>query len=88
MTARDQVLAAGEIVESIRPLLAGHSPEVVGAALADLFATLLAGYHDARGKKRTTELREAVITEWLKVARALVEPNEHLLLERLRRRSN
>jgi hypothetical protein len=33
------------LVERIRPILAGQSPEVVGAALADLLAILLAGYH-------------------------------------------
>jgi hypothetical protein len=53
MTMRDQVHLSGAIVEQVRPILAGHSPEVIGAALADLFATLLAGYFDDRGPEFT-----------------------------------
>jgi hypothetical protein len=35
---------AADLVERIRPLIAGKPPEVVGAALANLVALLFAGY--------------------------------------------
>jgi hypothetical protein len=88
MTVRGQVHESGEIVEQVRPILAGHSPEVVGAALADLFATLLAGHFDDRGPVETAALREEIIARWLETARLLIKPNEQMILARHRRGSN
>lgn len=36
---------AGELVELIRPLLAGRSPEVIASTLGQLLAILVAGHH-------------------------------------------
>jgi hypothetical protein len=85
MTRRDQAASeVWEIVERIRPILAGHQPEVVGAALADLFAMLLAGHYDPRGPAETDKMREELIAEWLKTARKLIEPNQQMILARAR----
>jgi hypothetical protein len=88
MTVRDRVNESGAIVEQVRPILAGHSPEVVGAALADLFATLLAGHFDDRGPAETAELREEIMASWIETARKLIAPNEQMILARHRRGSN
>jgi hypothetical protein len=88
MTDDQAASKATEIVERIRPILAGNKPEVIGAALADLFAMLLAGHYDDRGPAETAELREELITEWLKTARALIEPNQKMILARYRRESH
>jgi hypothetical protein len=88
MTVRDRVNESGEIVEQVRPILAGHSPEVIGAALADLFATLLAGHFDDRGAVETAELREEIMATWIETARRLIKPNEQMILARHRRGSN
>jgi hypothetical protein len=44
------------LVEEVRPILAGHSPEVIGAALADLVAIWLAG-HVVAGDIEATDRR-------------------------------
>jgi hypothetical protein len=67
-----------DIVERVGPILAGNPPEVVGAALADLFAMWLAGHFDERGPAATAELREELIAKWLEAARQLIEPNEKM----------
>jgi hypothetical protein len=85
MTARN--VAVASIVDRVRPILTGNPPEVVGAALADLFATLLAGHFDDRGPAATAELREELIARWLETARQLIEPNEKMLLARYRRKA-
>lgn len=70
------------IVEWVRPILAGKEPEVIGAALADLFAMLLAGHFDARGAAETDALREQFIAHWLDTVRKLIGPNEQKILAR------
>jgi hypothetical protein len=73
----DQV---AEIVERVRPILAGNPSAVTGAALADLFAIWLVGHFDDRGPAETAELREELIDQWVKTARQLIEPNEKMIL--------
>ncbi|SIO49978.1 hypothetical protein SAMN05443247_06596 [Bradyrhizobium erythrophlei] len=43
--AAEATAAADELVELIKPVFAGQSPEVVGAALGQLLAILIAGHH-------------------------------------------
>jgi len=57
----------GEIVERIRPLLAGYHPAVQGAVCADLLAIWLAGHEHA--------LREALLTAHIVSVRELVPVN-------------
>ncbi len=69
------------IVERIRPLLAGHRPEIQGAVLADLLATWLAG-HMGEGADR---VREELLRMHIEMVRKLIPVNETMILERLRR---
>ena len=52
----------------IKPLLAGHEPEVQGAALADLVSIFFAGHHPA--------LREESIELWVETMRDLIPESE------------
>jgi hypothetical protein len=81
-SSAEQAKEAMEIVERVRPIFAGKPPEVIGAALADLFATLLAGHFDDRGPAATAELREMLIGNWLETMRKLIEPNEQMIRAR------
>ena len=68
MTRSDQAHEVEAIVEAIRPMLAGKTPEVQGAVLADLLAIFLAGHHP--------ELREQLLTMHIEGVRKLIAPNE------------
>jgi hypothetical protein len=68
----DLVAEVNEVVAQIRLLLAGRGPEVQSAALADLVATLLAGFQGP-GK---LEAREAMLELWLETMRELIPTNE------------
>jgi hypothetical protein len=57
-----------ELVESIRPLLAGQGPVVQGAALADLVSMWIAGHNPAS--------RDEALNDWLELVRNLVPINE------------
>jgi hypothetical protein len=73
---------AGEVarlVESIRPLLAGHPPDVQGAALAELLATWLAGHWIPESAADTHELRESLLVTHLSMVRKLTSVNAALL---------
>jgi hypothetical protein len=52
---------AAAIIDRIRPLLAGHSPEVQGAVIADLTAIWLAGHHVAGDEDATRKMRDALL---------------------------
>jgi hypothetical protein len=77
---------AMRLVEEIKPKLAGLAPELQGAVLADLLAMWLAG-HFAGDAEATARLRRTMLAEHLKTVSGLVEPNEAMLLERLKRQS-
>lgn len=54
------------LVDRIRPILAGHMPDIQGAVIADLLAIFLAGHTTEDG------IREIVFDGWLALARDLV----------------
>jgi hypothetical protein len=56
------------VVNQIRPLLAGRSPEIQGAILAELLATFLAGHHPG--------LRDEILTLHVEKVRELIAPCE------------
>jgi hypothetical protein len=56
-----------DLVERIRPILAGNHPAVQGAAMADLVAIWLAGH--------PAEFREQLLALHVDKVRALVPPN-------------
>ena len=72
------------IVERIMPMFAGEHPLIVGGALADLLALWLAGQIDPRGAKATRAHREAILKLHVDTVRALIKPNEEILLRQLR----
>ena len=68
------------LVEMIRPLLAGRSPEVVSATLADLLSMWLAG-HFVGGDKENAALREQLLADHVELVRRLIPVNEQMILE-------
>ena len=71
-----------DLVEQIRPHFTGKEPGIVGAALADLLATLLAG-HQGEGKR---ELREELLRNHIGIVRKLIPINEARMLAWLQER--
>ena len=69
----------GRLVEKIRPILAGNPSPTVGAALADLLATLLAGHFGGTPAKDKA-LREELLRMHLKIVRRLIPVNEREIL--------
>jgi hypothetical protein len=67
------------IVERIRPLLAGHSPDVQGAALADLLGLWLAGHHVAGNRRATWAMRDELLDEHCIAVRELTSLNAKIL---------
>lgn len=61
-----------ELVERIKPILAGQDPREQGAALAELLSLWLAGH-------RPPELREALLTHHIEAVRALMAVNARAL---------
>jgi hypothetical protein len=75
-------ITATMLANSIRPLFAGQSPDIIGAVLADLLATLLAGHGLNGDQKRTGELREKILLLHMEYVRKLIPVNEQAILER------
>ena len=50
-----------ELCERISPILAGNEPEVIGATLCELLATLLAGHVVIGSVEETHKLREEIL---------------------------
>lgn len=67
--------AVEQLVELIRPLLAGRAPGIQGAALADLTAIWVAG-HIILGKRTETEaMRERLLMGHMDMVRELIRLN-------------
>lgn len=64
-----------QLVERIRPILAGVPSPVQGAVLADLLAIWLAGHIDRTSSQHTDALREELLQHHLATVRALVPVN-------------
>jgi hypothetical protein len=78
MSSADEI---GPIVERIRPLLAGHSPEVQGAVLADLLAIFLAAHGVDDPDPAVEALREEILRLHIDAVRALIPINVAMLAE-------
>jgi len=74
-----------KLVERIRPLLSGRSPQTQGAALADLLAMWLAGHIVQGNPAATDELREELLEAHTAVVRKLIPVNSHAIHGDLRR---
>ena len=70
-----------ELVEAIRPLLAGFPAPVQGAVLADLLAIWLAGHFGSDAAK-TAEIREMLLEAHNETVRRLIPENEEHILTR------
>jgi hypothetical protein len=66
--------------KQIAPLLHGYDPGIIGAVLADLTATWLAGWQGSEKDKR--KIRRTLLRLHVEQIKALIEANEQLLLER------
>ena len=71
--------AVHDMVEAIRPLLAGKSAPVQGAVLADLLAIWLAGHSTDRGSTEDAALREELLAHHIKAVRTLISVNEEII---------
>jgi len=78
MNSDDLAYDAVALAARIAPLFAGRPPEVVGAALADLMSTLLAG-HQGPGAE---DLRAELLAMHIDKVLELVPLNERILQER------
>jgi hypothetical protein len=61
--------------DRIRPLFAGKDPEIIGATLADLLATLLAGFIVDDDERETSKLREEMLALHIAGVRSLIPIN-------------
>ena len=64
-----------QIVKAISPLLAGHSPEIQGAVLADLLAMFLAGHVGSDADA----VREEILRLHIETVRELIPVNEEII---------
>jgi hypothetical protein len=70
-----QISEVVAIIAQIRPLLAGHVPEVQGAVLADLLAIWLAGHHVAGDEDATRKMRAELLAMHCTKVRELTSIN-------------
>ena len=68
-----------ELVEVMRPHLAGKSPQVQGAVLADLLAIWLAGHHVADDADATRKMRAEMLALHCQAVRQLVPVNAAMI---------
>ena len=88
--------AALELMEEMRPLLAGKGAEVQSAALADLTSMWLAGMFLTNrqtgelNRRATDQMREDALKTFIKTVRELVPVNEEIITKPLldKRRAN
>jgi hypothetical protein len=68
-----EVYAAAGLAEQIKPLLAGHRPDIQGAALAELLAIWLAGHRVLNDPAEQARLREELLATHIAAVRELVD---------------
>lgn len=61
------------LVDEISPLLHGHTPEVLGSAIAELLAIFIAGHHP--------EIRDVTFNTLIDLAKSLVPVHIERLVE-------
>lgn len=81
MTRADPVDQVMVIVDAVRPLLRGKRPEIVGAALAELLATWVAGHFVPGSRGETIEIRASLLSQHLRAVAELVEAADPTKLE-------
>ena len=68
-----------ELVEAIRPLLAGRPPEIQAAVLADLLAIWLAGHHVPNDAGATRTMRAELLAMHCSQVRFLTSTNAKMI---------
>src|SRR5262249_24071679 len=79
--AKEVMLIAKRIAEFAKSELAGHSPNVQGAILADLLAMWLVDHFLPGDEAATAMLREDMLKMHVKQVRRLVEINRWIMRE-------
>lgn len=64
------------LVDRIRPILAGHPPEIQGAAMADLLGIWLAGHIIHGDPAETSALRARLLATHIELVADLIPINE------------
>lgn len=77
--AEEDIKRVAIIVNQIKPLLAGHKPEVQGAVLADCLAIWLAGHYVSGDEDATRKLRADMLAMHLLDIEALVSVNAKIM---------
>jgi len=78
---------AWALARRVAPLFDGRPPEVVGLALADLTATLLASHFGENGAE-TAKLRQDLLDLHVRTVRSLIPVNEERVLSAARDRAD
>ena len=73
------VEAIAKLIEALKPVLAGHPPEVQGAALADCLAMWLAGHHVPGDEDATRSMRAELLANHCFAVRNLVPVNAKII---------
>jgi hypothetical protein len=68
----DDLGLVDQLITRIKPILAGHSPDIQGAVLADLLAIWLAGHIDPDSPRETRKIRDSLLHNHLDAVRTLV----------------
>lgn len=71
-----------DVSNQIKPILAGHPPEIQAAVLADLMAMWLAGHQGPPDE--IEEFRNKILDAHITLIRRLVPINEKMILERIK----
>lgn len=74
-----EALAIGELVDRIKPLLAGIPGEIVGGALADLAAIWIAGHVMPNDPIMTSRLRAEILATHVRFIAELVSLNAKMI---------
>jgi hypothetical protein len=80
MSLKDDARRASELVDAIKPILAGEKPCIQGAVLADLVAMWLAG-HVANDPKESLAIRETMLEAHTNAVRGLIQVEYDRLIE-------
>jgi hypothetical protein len=72
MSLKHDARRVHELVDRIKPILAGEAPNVQGAVLADLLAMWLAGHVIMGDPKETEKMRERALEIHIATVRALI----------------
>lgn len=70
----DDVRKTLALAERVKPLFAGHSPDIQGAALAELLSIWLAGFPE--------EMRETMLTMHIEQMRPLIGVNAKIIRQK------